>query len=79
MIPRVIYHPVSNSVFGENMDETLGVFAFYLLILFALSSFSLLFYRFDLIFIVVGVILIIIAFLLKYEFNLWVCFWKNHD
>lgn len=62
---------------GENMDETLGVFIFYLLILFALSSFSLLFYRFDLIFIIVGLILVIIAFLLKSEFNLRVCFWKK--
>ncbi|ENV53869.1 hypothetical protein BSN82_07595 [Acinetobacter baylyi] len=63
--------------FGGNMDETLGVFIFYLLILFALSSFSLLFYRFDLIFIVVGLILVIIAFLFKSEFKLRVCFWKK--
>ncbi|MDQ1210597.1 hypothetical protein QE380_003520 [Acinetobacter baylyi] len=62
---------------GGNMDETLGVFIFYLLILFALSSFSLLFYRFDLIFIVVGLILVIIAFLFKSEFKLRVCFWKK--
>lgn len=63
--------------FGGNMDETLGVFIFYLLILFALSSFSLLFYRFDIVFIIVGIILIVIAFLLKFEFNLRVCFWKK--
>lgn len=73
----IIYHLVSIMFLGENMSEKYGIIVFYLLILFALIAFLLLFIRFDLILIVSGILLIIIAFLLKYEFNLWVCFWKK--
>lgn len=62
----IIYHLVSIMFLGENMSEKYGIIVFYLLILFALIAFFLLlFIRFDLILIVSGVLLIIIAFLLK--------------
>ncbi|MFX4309902.1 hypothetical protein F8N28_13380 [Acinetobacter soli] len=59
------------------MNETLGIVIFYLLILFAVFSFLVLIYRFDSIFLIVGTIFFIIAFLFKSEFKLNVCFWKK--